>query len=283
MDVAYRPAVEGDFETEHRIFCRAEGEVHRARGYSWTDPPLEKFSSLLGHLLAHDGDRCWVAEVDGAVAGYTAAFVRDDTWFFSMLFVDPEAQGRGIGRALYALAVRDAPPKRLTITDSIQPISNAVYGREGLLPIAPLLPMSGVGGRPAPTELEAGPTSAPELAEIDHAAYGFDRSIDHRFWETRSTRRGWYRSGQLVGYTYRFASGYIGPLAALDATTAGSILTAELAREGPISIEIPATARPLLATALAAGLRIDPPIGLLLASDGVPAPTGFTIRSYGQY
>jgi GNAT superfamily N-acetyltransferase len=205
--------------------------------------------------------------------------VRGDTWFFSMLFIDPEAQGRGIGRALYALAARDAPPNRLTITDSIQPVSNAVYGREGLLPIAPLLPMSGVGGRPRPAGFEPGMPSARELVEIDQAAYGFDRSVDHAFWATRSSRRGWYRDGRLVAYAYRFDDGFIGPLAALDPETAAATLSAELSEEGPVSIEIPGTARPLLATALAAGLRFDPPIGLLLASDGVPAPTARTIRS----
>jgi GNAT superfamily N-acetyltransferase len=283
VEIVYRPAVEGDFEAQHRIFCDAEGAVVRARAYPWFDPPPEAMTPWFRHLLTHDGDRCWVAEDDGAVVGFTAAFVRDDTWFFSMLFVEPGAQGRGIGRALYDLAVRDAPARRLTIADSIQPISNAVYGRHGLLPIAPLLPMSGVGGRQRPADLEEGTPSAAELSRLDRLAYGFDRSVDHAFWQTRSQLRGWHRRGTLVAYAYRSSEGYIGPLAAIDSEAAAAALTAELADEGPVSIEIPATARPLLATALAAGLHINPPIGLLLASDGVPAPTALTIRSYASY
>jgi hypothetical protein len=34
---------------------------------------------------------------------------------------------------------------------------------------------------------------------------------------------------------------------------------------------------------LEAGLRIDPPMGLLLASDGVQAPTSLAIGTYGLY
>ncbi len=283
MEIGYRPTAEADFGAEHRIFCRAESAVLQARGFPWSDPPLEAMTPWFRHLLAHDGDRCWVAEVGGEVAGFTAAFQRGGTWFFSMLFIDPEAQGHGIGRALYARAVRGAPERRLTITDSIQPISNAVYGREGLLPITPLLPMSGVGGGSRPTDLEAGVPSAADVAEIDLLAYGFDRSIDHELWEGGSPRRGWYRRGRLVAYTYRSRGGYIGPLAAVDPEAAAMALSAELAEEGPISIEIPATARPLLATGLAAGLRIVPPLGLLLASNEVPLPTALAIRDYGAY
>jgi hypothetical protein len=34
-------------------------------------PPFETFAGQHGHLLEHDGERCWVAE-EGAVVGYDA-------------------------------------------------------------------------------------------------------------------------------------------------------------------------------------------------------------------
>lgn len=281
--VVYRRATEADVEAEHAVFCRAEGGVIQAHGYPWTDPPLAAFAPGLRHFISKDGDRCWVAEADGNVAGFTAAFVRDDTWFFAMLFIDPDFQGRGIGRALFELAVGDAPRRRLTITDSIQPVSNALYGRHGLLPITPLLPMSGTGRGDRPADVEAGEPSAADLAAVDHAAYGFDRRVDHAYWVTSTPRRAWYRNGSLLGYAYRDTNGYIGPLAGVDPDAATIALTAELAEAGPVSIEIPASARSLLRTALAAGLHIDPPLGLLLASDDVALPTALTIRNYSFY
>jgi GNAT superfamily N-acetyltransferase len=51
----------------------------------------------------------WVAEMDGAVAGY----VGFDCDWINHLFVGPDHQGHGIGPALLAKALEDGRPKRL--------------------------------------------------------------------------------------------------------------------------------------------------------------------------
>ena len=281
--VNYRRATLADLGAEHAVFCRAIGAVMRAHDYDWEDPPFAGFEPGLRHLLAYDAERCWVAEIAGEVVGYTAAFVRDDTWFFSMLFIDPSAQGRGIGRGLFELAAEGAPPRRLTITDSIQPISNALYGRHGLLPLTPLLPMVGDARIGDSHDLELGDPSPEDLAAVDRAAYEFERGVDHVYWASRGQRRGWYRHGELVAYSYRWPDGRIGPLAGVDPGSAAAALNAELSFRGPVSLEIPGSARALLSTALEAGLRIVPPMGLLLGSDGVNAPTALAISTYGFF
>jgi GNAT superfamily N-acetyltransferase len=281
--VHYRHATDADLQAEHAVFCRAEGAVVRAHAYAWEDPPFDQFAPGLRHLLANDAERCWIAEIDGGVVGYTAAFVRDGTWFFSMLFIDPDAQGRGIGRHLFELAVDGAPARRLTITDSIQPISNVLYGRNGLLPLTPLLPMSGEGRGNQATELIRGDPAPHELAIVDRAAYGFDRRVDHAYWATRWSRRGWYRGADLVAWSYRWPDGTIGPLAGIDGPNAAAALRSELSTPGSVTIEIAGAARELLSTALDAGLRIVPPIGLLLGTANVTAPVGLAISSYGFF
>ena len=45
----------------------------------------------------------WVWEEDGRILGFSAADTRDGTIF--ALFIDPEHEGRGIGRALFAKAL----------------------------------------------------------------------------------------------------------------------------------------------------------------------------------
>jgi GNAT superfamily N-acetyltransferase len=282
-DIAYRLATFDDLPAEHAVFCRAEGGVLQARQYEWADPPFERFSLGLRHLLAHDPARCWVAELDGRLVAYTGALVRNDTWFFSMLFIDPEAQGRGIGRRLFDLAVDGAPERRLTITDSIQPVSNALYGRKGLLPIAPLIRLSGPAPEGGQAPLELGEATSEQLGPIDWIAYGFDRRVDHDYWASRWERRAWFRGGELVAWAYRWPDGNIGPLAAIDPATAADAFRSELAAGGPISVEMPATARPLLAAALDAGLRIKPPMALLLAADGVSPPSSLAISTYGFF
>ena len=282
QDVRYRPAAHEDAADEHAIFCAAVGELHRARTYPWSDPSLDDFTKARTHVMATDPERCWAAELGGRVVGYTRAIVRGDTWFFASLFVDPAAQGRGIGRRLFDLALDGAPSRRMTITDSIQPISNAMYGMHGLLPIAPLVRLvgrataHGVGLHLAEASIEG-------LAQVDRAAYGFDRRIDHPYWASRGTRHAWSRGGTVIAWSYRWPNGNIGPLAAVDPQSAVDALGAELALDPNASIEVPASARPLLSAALAAGLRIEPPMGLLLATDGIPGPTSLAIGTYGLY
>ena len=281
--VHYRLATADDAAAEHAIFRAAIGELMRARNYPFTGPPLAGFTMSRAHVLATDPGRCWVAELDGRVVGYTRAIVRDGTWFFASLFIDPSAQGRGIGRRLFELAADGAPARRLTITDSIQPISNALYGSMGLLPIAPLIRLVGRAAAVAPSDLEPAEATLDDLAAIDRAAYGFERRQDHPYWATRGSRRAWARDGLIVAWSYRGPEGQIGPLAALDPSAAAGALRAELALEPTVVVEMPATARPLVSAGLAAGLRIDPPMGLLLASDGIAAPTSLAISSYGLY
>jgi GNAT superfamily N-acetyltransferase len=147
--VELRPATAGDFEAMHAALVAAEGALRERHAFPWTPPPLDTFARVHAHLLRWDPDRQHVAEADGRVAGFAAAFVRDDTWFLSDLFVEPELQGRGIGSRLLDLAWGEGPERRMTLADAIQPVSNAMYARRGLVPTTPVVEL---GGRPSTVE-----------------------------------------------------------------------------------------------------------------------------------
>jgi GNAT superfamily N-acetyltransferase len=264
------------------VFVAAEGELLRRHGFGWsTSPPLERFTSLHRHLLAHDGQRCFVAEADGRVVGYSALIVREETSYLAALFVDPGFQGVGVGRELLALTYAEAPARRMTISDAIQPISNALYARYGMLPATPILGFDGQPSRILPSGLEASQPTAVALASLDQAAYGFDRSVDHAFWATVASPTLWLRGGEPVAYSYRWSIGRVGPVAARDEASAAAALWAEIAREPSTRVEIPGTGRSLVQVAFAAGLRLAAPAGLLLLSEGVEAPRTLAISSYG--
>ena len=71
----------------------------------------------LAHIAAHDpfdldelaaylaAGRCWVVDVDGEVAGYAVADVVGECAHLEQVSVDPECQGRGLGRALVECVV----------------------------------------------------------------------------------------------------------------------------------------------------------------------------------
>ena len=164
MTATLRLATDADIGSEHEVFCRAEGQLRLRHGFAWVDPPLGWFAPIARHLLATDPERCFVAEADGRVVGFGAAFVRANTWFLAALFIDPDQQGRGIGRQLFELVARDAPPRLITITNAIQPVSNALYAQYGLIPTTPVLQFEGTPAIDAPSLLDPDRPAPGELA-----------------------------------------------------------------------------------------------------------------------
>ena len=154
-----RRASEGDLPAEQQVFRAAIGELFRRHAFEPPNPPPVAFEAQHRHLHRHDGERCFVAEEDGRVVGFSAAFARGGTWFLSSLFVLPEAQGRGVGRRLLERSWGDGYRFRLTLADAIQPVSNGLYARCGLLPATPVLHLDG--------EPRTDPSGALEAAALE--------------------------------------------------------------------------------------------------------------------
>jgi len=276
--VELRPTTVEDLPELQELFLSAIGSVYAPHGFAPPVPPPGAFAAQHRHLLGTDPGRCFVALRRSRRVGYVTAWLRGSDWFLGSLFVDPSAHGTGVGSRLLEAVWGHGAVRRRTLTDAIQPISNAMYARRGLVPATPLLSFA---GKPAGAKSPLTAGSADDVAEIDEAAYGFDRSVDHRLWGEIAERTGWSRDGRLVAYSYRFPSGAVGPVAGLDPEVAAAALAGELARaSGPVGVRIPGSSRTLVTCALAAGLRLSPTPGLLLLSDGVPPPTSLAIGSY---
>ena len=163
--------------------------------------------------------------------------------------------------------------RRRTVTDAIQPISNVLYARRGLVPSTPLLTFAGTPATSGTARFEE--THA-DLAELDAAAYGFDRTVDHRHWEQIARRSTWGDA-----YSYAFPGGEIGPVAGSTPAAAARALASELARAtGPVRVRVPGSARALVEVALAARLRLDPVPGLILLSERAEQPTALAPSGY---
>jgi GNAT superfamily N-acetyltransferase len=270
--VELRPTTDGDFPAMHATFQAALGDVFRRHAFEAPGRSLEIFTNLQRH--ARDTGASFVADDDGTVIAYGSSITRGDHWFLCSLFVLPEAQGRGVGPALLDAVWGEAAHRR-TITDSIQPISNVIYGRRGLIPATPVLTFGGVPLLDAPAVEEA----PADLAAIDAAAYGFDRAVDHAFWASYARRSTWGDA-----YSYAVPGGGIGPVAGLTPAAAATALAAELARaEGAVQVQVLGSSRELVEVLLRARLRLSPVPGLLLLSRDVPAPTALAIAGYTLY
>jgi GNAT superfamily N-acetyltransferase len=278
-----RRAEPEDLPAAHDVFRAAIGELFRRHSFDPPDPPAEAFLAQHGHLLRHDGERCWVAHDRRRVVGFAAALAREDAWFLSSLFILPDYQARGLGGRLLDRVWGEGYVRRLTLTDSIQPVSNGLYARRGLIPATPMLHLNGIVADAHDPGLVAAEPDSAELAAVDRAAYGFDRAPDHAYWGLRARGRLWLDGGGApVAYAYSWGHGRIGPLAGRDGGSAARALRAELARRRGSAAEVvaPGSSRELVAAALAAGLRFSRPAGLLLLSAGVEPPAGLAISGY---
>ena len=278
-----RPANEGDLAAQEEVFRAAIGQVYEERNLAAPTPPSEAFRAQHRHLLRHDAERCWVAVNGGRVVGYTAALARRDAWHLSSLFVAPDRQGEGIGRRLLDRAWGEGYRNRRTLTDAIQPVSNGLYASRGLIPVAPNLHLAGLARAEDPG-LEPAEPHASALGMLDRSAYGFDRAVDHSYWQEVGRCTVWLRKGVACAYSYTHPWDTIGPIAGTDGPAAADAFRAEVARSpGPAAIIVPGTSRELVAAALAAGLRFTRPPGLLLLGPDVEPPHALAISGYSLF
>lgn len=223
-----RLARETDPPLTSRVFAAALNELYRRRSVRLVVGDDSR-RGLHEHLLRHDPQRFWIAERKGTVVGFSVGIDRGAWWFLAALFVRPEAQGAGVGSQLlaYAMAGRPLPGGvAAAISSALQPASNTLYGRRGLLPWLPLVTFAGTPlrvSRPALGSLEVTALTVDDVAvvtQIDLVATGVARSIDHRWYLGRGGRRGWLfvRAGRPAGYIYVSQEGAIGPAAAVRAS-----------------------------------------------------------------
>jgi GNAT superfamily N-acetyltransferase len=284
----HRPARPDELEACASIWRVAINHYIVRLGQNEMPPELRPVIRLFAHLQSTDPERFVVTTVpdrDGErIIAFASALIRERLWYLSMLFVLPEFQGQGLGRDLLAtVQPTDGAMVRALATDSAQPISNALYASDGVVPRMPLFSLTGLPQRPeafgalpsgivplAFDEIAAGPPDGQghrllveAIDTLDRELLGVAHPVDHRFLRTES-RRGWlYRGpdGTPVGYGYAGEAGRIGPLAVRDADLLGPILghlTSAVIPRGAFAIWVAGAADRALVPALQAGFRLDP-------------------------
>jgi GNAT superfamily N-acetyltransferase len=272
QELAYRPATPDDLATCERIWIAGINDYLRPLNQPEVPDDNPGLRELHAHALATDPARFWVATRGERVVGFGSAVERGALWFLSMLFVEPAEQGNGVGRELLRRLLPASLDGRVlgTATDSLQPISNALYASLG---IGPRLPIFDLVGRPRPDRpLPALPDGVgampgelgggPELDALDREVLGFEHPQDHAFIRHPDRRLFTYRDGGggLLGYGYTSVAGRVGPIAvrdrALMAPVVGHLLRVVEPR-GASTMWLSGAQNEALTAALVAGLRIE--------------------------
>lgn len=284
--LTYRAAVAEDLPTCGAIWRAALNDYMGRLNLPEIPDDLAAILRLHRHLIATDPDGFLVAEErtldETRIVAFAAAVRRDPVWFLSMLFVLPEVQARGIGRALLDRILPPAGTSALaTCTDAAQPISNGLYASLGMVPRQPLLRLVGLADRPG--ELPALPAGVrairfeevdragdriggaaldDELAMLDRDAAGFEHPADHLF-VANEARIGFLFLGPdsgAIGYGYASESGRVGPVAVRDAALLGPViahLVTTVRPRGAFGMWLPGAAGATIAPLLRSGFRLD--------------------------
>jgi GNAT superfamily N-acetyltransferase len=137
------------------------------------------------HLLAHDPDGCWVADVDGEVVGVAMAVRREKLWGLSAYFVRPGRQGAGIGGALLdAVLGYSQGCLRGIIISTADPRAARRYRLAGFT-LHPTMRISGTVDRSALPVVdgvrEGGPGDRELCDSVDRLTRGAAHGVDHDF------------------------------------------------------------------------------------------------------
>ncbi len=266
--VLIRAATEHDLPAMFRIISAEDGEDVDAI-------PPGTSSAAHAHLL-HCGDVV-VAEVDGAVVGYSATVTRSGTRFLAQFFVLKGHQSKGLGRRLMEMSYPDDGLVPVCVS-AHDPRALRLYIGYGMKPTWPLL---GIGGKTAGLHFEddlsvtlSPATLGGDLHVWDTRLSGRDRKQDLRhIFDDQAASGFWIEhAGQRVGYgvlqeKFRgrdaaFASGLvkIGPVGVVDPVHAADAMLALVQRAANLGEQVNfdiAGPNPALGPLLDSGLQIQ--------------------------
>jgi GNAT superfamily N-acetyltransferase len=232
------------------IELEADCRIHPLARPIDADDAKKTEAALADLRLLHDDDprQVIVAEAEGAIVGFAASVFRGRHAHVQYVFVAPEAQGGGVGRALLdgvGDVGRDAGCTVFTLQASDDPRALTRYFHFGLRPQAPnivwstdtpVFPELGLGNRLEPVPLQMEDIAALNtLDDIDKAVRGARRRQDIERWLREGAAGALLvdrASGKPAGYylvATESGSGRIGPVAALDASRFGDVFANALA------------------------------------------------------
>jgi GNAT superfamily N-acetyltransferase len=283
-----------DYDALNRIAAASDVQI---------DAPEGPGRPYVERLLA-DGT-VLVAERDGQTVGFAAAvWIRPAEGSKTVrrshvadLFVDPSAQGSGVGGPLYRALLEAHVDGRWSVSSSNDPRAQALYQRGGMVPAWPLYYLvrrAELSDRQLPDfgHAQVRGLGVSEATAAVAALSGFDRSLDIRTWASRrgSTLIGVELDGSLalVGFARDHSHGpgrwldaaFIAegadPVAALTAALASGWLTTPGATLG-LCLGAP---HPAVWPLLGAGFHIgeldrwfETPLGLVDPARVVPDPS----------
>jgi GNAT superfamily N-acetyltransferase len=168
-----------------RIVYEAFGALHDHHQFPRDFPTFEAAAQLTSNFIAHPAIWGVVAEGDGRILGSNFLDERGPITGVGPITVDPEAQGRGVGRRLMdAVMERGASARGIRLLqDSFNLQSLSLYASLGFEVKEPAVVMSGTPSSRSPTGIEVRPLEDSDLEQCERLClkvHGFERTNELR-------------------------------------------------------------------------------------------------------
>jgi GNAT superfamily N-acetyltransferase len=270
--VEIRPITGDDIDACIDVFYEADEALTASRNLPLMPRNPMAIERIFRHVSESTPHRSWIAEQDDRTAGFGMAIERDQMTFLAFLFVRPDAQAAGVGASLYARCMPD-DGLRGTCIWSVQPISAALYARNGLVPRTPLYTLLGRPRSALPplrNGLKLTSIEPDEIDGLDREIVGFTRRVDHEAWQRWERQPFALRNGlSVVGYGYAQAAGRIGPAVVRDSADLLPLIGALMAEVDVVEdwmVHVPGVAAESFTALLNAGMKFDGPPIIFCAS-----------------
>ena len=234
-------------------------------------------SEPLQRLVASLAAEWWVAqETDsGRLVGFARTIERDGLFELTEFFVLPDAQSKGIGRALLDLAFPAGRGAVRSIVATSDVRAHARYYAAGTVDRFPIYTLAGQPRASDPADdLEAVPIDDPQTIEdqraVERQVLGHRRSDAEINWLIKHRRAYLYkRDRQVIGFSFVGRDG-IGPAAALEPADLPAILLhieSEAHALGLDRIELmtPAPNQTAIRHLMSRGFHFDPWLNFLMS------------------
>jgi GNAT superfamily N-acetyltransferase len=109
MNVAFRPALPGDFDYCERLYFAEMERINR-------ELKLDRAAQVASFRRQWDVAQVRIISLDGADIGWLQSTTRDGAFFLGQLFVDAPLQRRGIGTAVMHRLIAEATGRHQAMT-----------------------------------------------------------------------------------------------------------------------------------------------------------------------
>ncbi|MGA9876496.1 MAG: GNAT family N-acetyltransferase, partial [Solirubrobacteraceae bacterium] len=250
-----------------QICYYAFATINLAHGFPCDFPGPEVTTGVLSMMFSAPGFYCVVAESEGRIVGSNCLDERSIIAGVGPITIDPNAQSRGIGRALMRAVMVRANEKNAAGIRLVQAAfhnrSLSLYAGLGFDVREPLSCMQGRTTQrsvPGCNVKPAQPADVEACNALSRRVHGFDRSTELGQAIQQGTARVVNREGRITGYATNLAfSGHATAETNLDLEA----LIASVESFGSSGILVPSRNSPLFRWCLSNGLHVVQPMTLM--------------------